>query len=491
MKYNTPENCGIPTEAIKEYIDHLEGKGLSTHSVIICRGDDVVFEKYWAPFTRDFKHRMYSVTKSFVAFAIGFLLDEGRISLDDPISKYFPKECALVSDDRIKEQSIRNMLMMCTAYPKNGHFWFNTRTDDRVLEYFTNNDGAMYPAGTAYAYDSPGTFVLGSMVERLTGRTLIDYLKEKMFDKIGVGDVDMLKCPGGHSWSDSALLMRPIDLAKCARFTLSFGSHNGEQLISESFMRDATSNLTSTTAYGELNVEKFGYGYYIWRTRNNSFFFNGMGCQLAVCNEKKDLILIYNGDNQGNPVAKSHIIDGFFDIVYPKVQNDPLPEYRGEPIGEYSLFTPKGIETPAIAESISGKRYVLDENPMGISEFTITLSGDVGRFDYVNKTGEKSIEFGFGKNIFAKFPEDGYSDLVGSVSAPGNKYDSASSAAWLTEKDLLIRVQIIDKYFGNLGMIFSFRDDIVTVHMQKCAEDFLATYEGFATGAIKNKSIRN
>ena len=70
MKYATPESRGIPTEAIKRFIDHLNGSNLSTHNVIIARGDDIVFEKYWQPFNSEFLHRMYSVTKSFVAIAL-------------------------------------------------------------------------------------------------------------------------------------------------------------------------------------------------------------------------------------------------------------------------------------------------------------------------------------------------------------------------------------------------------------------------------------
>ena len=94
------------------------------------------------------------------------------------------------------------------------------------------------------------------------------------------------------------------------------------------------------------------------------------------------------------------------------------------------------------------------------------------------------FNFGFGKNVFEKFPEDGYSDEVGSVSAPGNKYDAASSAVFPTENELLIRTQIIDKYFGNLGILFNFRDDIVTLEMRKTAEDFLREYSGIATGEL-------
>ena len=92
------------------------------------------------------------------------------------------------------------------------------------------------------------------------------------------------------------------------------------------------------------------------------------------------------------------------------------------------------------------------------------------------------FNFGFGKNVFEKFPEDGYSDEVGSVRAPGNKYDAASSAVFPAENELLIRTQIIDKYFGNLGILFSFRDDTVVLEMRKSAEDFLGEYQGIAMG---------
>ena len=488
MKYSTPESRGIPTAALKKYIDHLEAKGLSTHSLIVARGNDIVLEKYWAPFNRDFLHRMYSVTKSFVALALGFLEEDGLISLEDPISKYFPKECELVSDSRIRDQKLRHMLMMRTALPKNGKNWFKVRSSDRVLDYFTNNDGATYPSGTRFSYDSTGSFVLGALVERVTGKGCIEYLYEKMLGKLGVEGAYALRCPGGHEWMDSALLMRPIDLLKCARFVLNGGVWEGERLLNAEFIAKATSALVSTAAYGESNIDDFGYGYLIWRTVNDSFFFNGMGCQLAVCNPEKDLIFVYNGDNQGNPIAKSHIIDGFFDIVYPEIVDDPLPEYSGEKIKEHSLFALKGDMTSPLYDKINGKKIVFEPNKMNIEEMTFSFDSDVGKLEYVNKTGQKTIEFGILKNVFSKFPEDGYSDLVGSVRAPGNKYDAAVSAAFIGAEELLIRVQIIDKYFGNLSILLSELDGNVTVRMQKSAEDFLDEYEGLAVGKIVSEA---
>ena len=482
MRYATPESRGIPTEAIKRFIDHLNGSNLSTHNVIIARGDDIVFEKYWQPFNSEFLHRMYSVTKSFVAIALGFLQDEGRVDLDAPISRYFPEESAKSPDDNVRLQTVRQMLCMRTAYPKGSHNWFNQRCKDRVLEYFTDMTGVLYPAGTLFRYDSTGSFVLGALVERVTGMTLTEYLDMKLFKKLGIEGAYMLTCPGGHSWADSALLMRPIDLVKVGRFMLNGGSWAGEQLLSRSFVEEATSNIVSTATYGFDNLAELGYGYLIWRTKNNSFFFNGMGCQFAICCPDKDIVFVYNGDNQGNDLAKSKVIDGFFDIVYNSITDGALPEYQGEPIGDQKLFSLGGDHTSPITERIGGKRYVLSPNPMKISEFVLNFEGKRGNFTYVNETGQKTISFGFGENVFEKFPEEGYSDEVGSVPAPTNRYSCASSAAFPTESQLLIRTQIIDKYFGNLSILFSFRDEFVALEMRKCAEDFLTEYSGIATG---------
>lgn len=484
MKYATPESCGISTEVIKKYVDHLNSSGLSTHDVIIARGNNIVFEKYWAPFNKDFLHRMYSVTKSFVAIALGFLSDEGLVNLDDPISVYFPAETAQNPDENVRKQTIRQMMMMRSAYPDGANNWFTQRCSDRVLEYFTGMKGAKYPAGTLFRYDSSSSFVLGALVERVTGKTLVEYLNEKFLTKLGVQGAYMLKCPGGHSWADSALLMRPIDLLKVGRFMLNGGSWEGEQLLSRGFVEEATSNLVSTASYGWGNLSELGYGYLIWRTKRNSFFFNGMGCQFAICCPDKDVVLVYNGDNQGNDLAKSMIIDGFFDIVYDSISDEPLPEYKGDPVADQELFFLKGNYTASVIEKINGKKYKLDRNPMNISEFTLTFDGDAGSFTYVNASGEKTINFGLGKNIFEKFAEGGYADEVGSVLVPGNKYESASSGVFPTENELLIRTQIVDRYFGNLAILFNFRDDVVTLEMRKCAEDFLFGYQGVATGRL-------
>lgn len=487
MNYTTPEKKGISTDSIKRYVNLLEKNGLSTHSVIIARDDDVVFEKYWSPFNKDRLHRLYSVTKSFVAIALGFLEQDGKLSLSDSISKYLPEETALSKSDLIREQTIRDMLEMRTAFPRERQTWFSLRCSDRVRAYFEAPDGALYPSGTLFSYDSSGSFVLGALVERVAGKSIVEYLNEKLFSKLGITDAKCLSCPGGHSWSDSGLLMKPMDLLKCAKFLLDGGKINGEQVLNENFVREATMARVATDNYGFTTCESHGYGYLIWRTHENSFFFNGMGCQLAVCCPQKNIVFVYNGDNQGEHNARSLIIDGFFSLVYDEAEESELPEYLGEPIGEYELFAIQGNGTSTLTEKINGKKFVAKENPMRISEFTLNFHGDgEGSFTYVNATGEKTLPFGINKNVFSLFPEDGYSHEVGSVRAPGHKYECATSAAWATDEYFRIRVQIIDDYFGNLGMEFAFKGDTCAVKMTKCAEDFLDEYSGLMIAELQN-----
>ena len=108
--------------------------------------------------------------------------------------------------------------------------------------------------------------------------------------------------------------------------------------------------------------------------------------------------------------------------------------------------------------------------------FRFDFKGDKATLTYFNDRGEMSIDFGFGHNEFGVFPEEGYSDEIGALVCPGNKYKCASSGEWCEESKLRIRVQIIDKYFANLGMIFSFKGDEVLVQCEKRAEDFMNQY---------------
>ena len=488
FKYTTPEKHGISSENIERFLKTLERRRLSTHDVIIMRGDDIVFENYWAPFNKDFLHRMYSVSKSVTSLAIGFAIQEGYLTLTDKICDLLPDKSEIQKDENMRDVTVRDMLMMSTA--KSPEHWFAARHPDRVRFYFENENKFSRPGSTIYEYDSPGSFVLCSALEELVGMSFMDYLRPRLFDKIGVSkEAHCLKCPGGHSWSDSAILCTAQDLLKLGKFTMNGGEWNGEQLLSRDYIKQATSKQIDNNVGGLESYCTQGYGYLFWRTYDNSFFFNGMGCQLCVCVPDKDIVFVYNGDNQGNVIAKDIIIDTFFDLIARTAEDEPLPENKEahEALKTYAsglrLYAAKSDIGRDFEEKINGKTYALNENPMGITKLSFSFTEGVCSMNYTNAQGDKELLFRINENEFGIFPEEGYSDQVGSEFAPGHYYKCAASGAWIEQQKLFIRVQVIDDYFGILNMNFGFKDEnTVGIYMNKTAEDFFHTYQGFATG---------
>ena len=491
FKYTTPEKKGISSANIEKYIKILERRKLSTHDMIIMRGDEIVFEKYWEPFNENFTHRLYSVTKSILSIAVGFAIQEGYFTLNDKISTLLPNEAGIDKDGNVQEITVRNMLMMSTA--KTPKDWFGARHPDRVRFYFENDDKISRPGGTIYEYDSPGSFVLGAALERSVGMSFIDYLRPRLFDKIGVsGDLRCLKCPGGHSWSDSAVLCSARDLLLIGKFVMNGGRWNGEQLLNEEYIKEATARQIDNNPMGVESYCTQGYGYLIWRTYDNSFFFNGMGCQLCVCVPDKDIVFVYNGDNQGNAIAKDIIMDEFFELIVRPAADGELDEDVAacESLRSYTdtlkLYAASSGIGRDFEKKINGKVFTLNENPMGISKIAFSFTDGVCKLNYTNAQGDKTLCFRINENEFGVFPQEGYSDTVGSQFAKGHYLKCAASGAWTEPQKLFIRVQVIDDYFGILNMNFGFKDEnTVGIYMNKMAEDFFDEYKGFATGTAK------
>lgn len=467
----TPQQAGFSEASVERFMATLRRHEINMHSVIMMRGNDIFCERYWQPYDENRIHRMYSVTKSFVAIAIGCLLDEGKLKLDDPIVKYFPDKLPGEVPELLKKQTIRHMLTMNTCFV--GINWFKPGVTDRTAYYFSHEP--VKPAGALFDYDSIGSYILGVLVERLSGMSLLDYLKEKVLNRIGgFESAQMLKTPDGTSWGDSALLCTPRALANFARFVMNYGEWEGERLLSEEYLRDATRCWTPTDLECRKGHDQWGYGYQIWMTEQNGFAFYGMGGQFAICVPEKDFILVCTGDSQYNPaMAYSVIFRGIFEGLLA----EPDPETKDWT----ELDVAHGEADSKFARMINGAEFVCDGNPMGITRFNLELTEGECVFDYTNAQGHKRLTFGMKKNIFGKFPQLGYSDEYGNVHEITDfRYDCAASAGWINETTLQLRVQIVDRYFGSLVISFGFADpDTVGVRMIKIGEDFLDEYQGW------------
>ena len=483
----TPEEAGISSAALTKFIKLLNKRGMQMHSVLMMKGDKLFAEYYWAPFNKDFCHRMYSQTKSYTSVAIGLLEEEGKLCLDDPIAKYFPEKIFNIIPEKLAKQTIREMLTMTTV---GDHArWFDYPSwDDRTKLYFNHArlEGGR-AAGTTWDYDSAGSMVMANLVDKLAGMPLFDYLNEKIFKHLGTfKTAEILKTRNGDSWGDSALVCTSRDMISFARFVMNYGTWGGKRLMNEKYLRLATSRVVDNTEFEE-GIWRYGYGYQIWRTDMNGFAFYGMGSQLTICLPDQDIIFVCTADTQGNMAAAQCILGYLFDIVMDSYSEKPLSEDKEayaalcEATSDLKLISAQGAEDSSFRAELDGRVYKCNKNACGITEFSFSFAEDGSRgvLHYTNDQGKKELPFGINYNEFCKFPELGYSDGYGGVrTTDGFKYDAAVSGAWVQENKLRLCVQIIDRYFGNANWLFSFKEDDATLVMIKRAEDFMDEYVG-------------
>ena len=280
-----------------------------------------------------------------------------------------------------------------------------------------------------------------------------------------------------------------------ARFLMKGGVWDGKRLLNEDYIKTATSALSDNNVIGFRGATKHGYGYQIWRFEEG-FGFNGMGCQFTVCIPGSDLVFVCTADNQGYQAAGDLILNGFFDYIARHVSAEPLPpdpealRAALDYAAGLELATALGEPDSRFIAELDGRTYVASENRTGITRFSFRFFEDgTGEFRYTNAQGDKVLPFGLGKNVFTKFPQYGYSDGYGGLRTDnGFLYRCASSVAFGEERVLNLRVQIIDRYFGNLTATFAFREDAVTVRMIKNAENFLDEYYGIFTARLEENA---
>ncbi len=479
-----PELVGIESKNVIEFIEYLEDLQLATHDLIMCRGNDIFCEAYWKPFDKDFNHRQYSQTKSYVGIAIGLLLEEGKLKLTDKICDYFRDKITREDLGYLEDQTIEDMLTMRTSVIAPSWFVENANKD-RVGAYF-NDSTVVRPSGTTWSYDSQGSQVLCALVERLAKMPLLDYLKLKFFNKMGTfKTANILKTPTGESWGDSALLCTPRDMLSFARLLMDKGNYNGEQLISEEYVKKATSPIVSNATTAHEEGIYCGYGYQIFTMANGCFIFNGMGHQFTFCYPEYDIIFVINSDNQGALTSSTDLLQVFYDKIVKNLKDAPLKDNEtdyqklNDYINTLELRSIKGKSNEELKNKINGKKFVaVGKNEQGIEYISLSFNeDDTGILKYKNAQGEKELSFGVNKNVFGRFPQYGYSNDVGGIPSTDNYlYKCATSLAFTSENQLSIYVQVIDRYFGNLSIIMGFKNDLVSVRMVKVAENFFNEY---------------
>ena len=490
-----PEEEGLNSARILKFIERLKERKTNLHSFMMVRNGKILTEAYYKPFDKDFMHRLYSSSKTYVSIAIGMLIGEGKIRLEDRISDLMPDLVQIEQHKWMQECTVEDALKMSVPMLTDTYFALDYKEWAWTFFNHPTRSKALKPAGTVFDYNTSGSFILDVLVEKITGKPFLEYMRP-VFDKIGVSkDIWCVKSPDGYSWGGSGVVCTLRDFAKFGELLLNMGEYKGEQLIPRWYMEKATRKQISNIKENHFTIRhEQGYGYQIWITKHG-FAMLGMGSQMAFCFPEKEFLFVCQGDTQcGNDTEGDYIYEQLVHEVYEYLQDETLPvglEYDTlqNELKELKLNVDYGKAHMSFEKEIDGVRYALEENPMGWKWFQFDFEGETGKLTYENTRGVKQINFGCNSLLEGTFPETSFYDKQ--VETPSNReLDCMSDLSWTEEKKILLRTYITDVNFGSCFITFGFKGEEVGVMMNQRGEFFLRDYAGFAGGVvIKNENI--
>ena len=282
----TPESQGITSEQMISLVRGLKNaKEADIHHLMAVRNGYVICECDYAPYRKDIWHVTYSMCKSITGMAIGLLIQEGRLQLQDNLYTIFEKRLNPLQKIFRPVVTIENLLTMTSAVAFNEAGAISG--DDWVGAYLSAP--VRGTPGTVFEYNSMNTYMLSAVVTELTGMTLLDYLKPRLLEPLGIDNVMWETCPKGITKGGWGLFLCLEDMAKLGQLYLQKGKWKGRQIIPEHWVEISASKQINSSP------GTYGYGNQIWmEARPDSFEFNGMLGQNVVIYPDMNLILAFN-----------------------------------------------------------------------------------------------------------------------------------------------------------------------------------------------------
>ena len=534
-----PEAKGISASCIIDTLSEIDIRGISMHSFLLCKDDCLVAEGYYAPVKKDDLHRMFSVTKSFVSIAIGLLQEEGRLSLDDSIVKFFPEYVPNTSETHpwLLATTIRDMLSMRSCHASTTYDKFSSKTD-WVKSFFTV--APTHKPGTVFHYDTSATHTLCALVEKLTNMKMLDYLRNKVLNEIGFSKEAYCLTDGfGVSMGGSGLMATSRDLMCFALLILHNGNLNGKQYISADYIKEATSFQTATCVTGPVPSESQGYGLQFWIGEHNSIVCYGMGGQLAILLPEYNTAIVTTADTQGYQGGNQVIYDAIFRHILPELEKKQSPwtpsdeeKLAFEQFMSKLAMRPLNHNKSAFEAWNNKSENVNDINTSFLTNFGSIMSSFEGTYvikkafdaakaldkNIINETIWDEISFEMSESmapsctgkvslkchVFSSIMDStldspvtfefGFGALkegtLNMTTHMGNRADEpvpvsmryAASAEWLSENMLYIRVHLLDTSVGSIHIQAAFGESDVTIFLRKQEETLFGEFSGHLYG---------
>ena len=314
----TPESQGISSDLFAALLRELDAsKDTEMHHFMALRHGKVICECNFAPYPKGMWHITHSMCKSITGMAIGMLIEEEKLKLDENIYDIFPDHINAFSKIFRPVITVENLLTMTSGVTFNesgivsGNDWLGS---------FLNASVNGKP-GTEFQYNSLNTYVLSAIVTKRTGKTLTEYLTPRLFGPLGITKYYWETCPKGITKGGWGLFLCAEDMAKLGQLYLQRGKWNGQQLVSEYWIE------ISTARHLKTQNDTYGYGYQLWmEQRPGSFEYNGMLGQNVIIYPDMDMVLVTNAGNKEmfQDCIMLNIIRKYFPVNYHPA--DVLPE---------------------------------------------------------------------------------------------------------------------------------------------------------------------
>lgn len=374
----TPEEQGVPSKALVELFDSLHFMpGTDIHSMIVMRHGKVVGEFYPAPFAAEYQHTQYSSSKTLVSIAAGIAIDENRLRLTDRVAAFFPEYLPDSISVNLAKMTLEDLLTMQSGIKPD---WAMRSKGTEWIRTFLSKDVKNVP-GEVFAYDSMVTYMISAIVQKATGKTVLEYLKEKLFAPMNITKVNWETSPEGVNTGGWGLHIQSESLAKVGQMWLDNGVWDGKQLVS----REWISQMSSKHANGG----DYGYGYQVWMCKYpGAVRADGALGQYVIVVPEKDVVIVLTEASFTNGKPQRGLI---WDKFLPQLSDGPLPASKDYELlkkkqASYTLEIPAGKEKSSVMKKLAGKKISVPKNKYGWKEVIFEQGADKQLLMHLTKT---------------------------------------------------------------------------------------------------------
>ena len=446
---STPEEQGVPSKALVALFDSLHALPLTDmHAVVVMRHGKVIGEMYPKPYAPEYRHTMYSCSKTFVGIAVGLAIEDNRLRLDDRVAAIFPELLPDSVSKDLADMTVRHLLTMASGVKPDWNM--RSRGKEWIRTFLSKPVEA---PGTKYAYDSMVSYMLAAVVQKVTGKKLTEYLQERVFTPMNVTEWAWEESPEGVNTGGWGVHIQPESLAKFGQLILNEGRWEGKQLVSAEWIREMCKKHRETG--------REVYGYHIWHCGGHDGAVRADGAlgQYVISVLDKDMVVVMTEATLGNGRDQRRLI---WDVLLPHIQDESLPANKKDyqkllkKQEGYKLAEVKGKASSAFASNWENKTIELGKNTFGWKSLKLNFGKKQVTLT-VTETSGKSYElpFGFQQWMTTKFdayppysitPIDRFKGLEG-------PYYASGSYAWISKEELQLKAHYVN-WVSALEMTF-------------------------------------